>query len=119
MTRIVGIFLLSIVGTSTAAAHHGLDDYNTTQLIEFEGKVIEFRLMDPHSVLIVETENSDGTISTWEVEGGSASGIINSGLSQEFLRSGPIVRVKGFQTKDWACTPRCRVAGEAFEFERN
>ena len=118
MRKIVGLFLLSLVGINTATAHHGLDGYNTTQLIEFKGKVIEFRLMDPHSMLVVETENFDGTITTWEVEGGSASGIISSGLSQEFLRSGPIVHIKGFQTKDGACAPRCRAAGESFDFER-
>ncbi len=88
MSKIVSLFLLSLAGISSATAHHGLDNYNTTQLIEFEGRVVDFRLMDPHSVLVVETKNSDGTISTWEVEGGSASGIINSGISQNFLRSG-------------------------------
>ena len=119
MRRIISFFLLSLTGISTAAAHHGLDNYNTTQLVEFKGKVIEFRLMDPHSVLVVETKNPDGTISTWEVEGGSASGIINSGLSQEFLRSGPIVHIKGYQTKDGECAPRCRAAGEDFNFEQN
>jgi len=93
--------------------------YNTEQRVEFSGKVIDFRLMDPHSILIVETVNDDGTSSTWEVEGGTASGIIGSGLSQEFLRSGPIVHIKGFQTKDGSCTPRCRAAGEGFEFERS
>ncbi|PCI76231.1 MAG: hypothetical protein COB20_11080 [SAR86 cluster bacterium] len=119
MNRFASIFLLSLAGISTATAHHGLGFYNTTELVEFSGKVIEFRLMDPHSILVVEVENPDGTISTWDVEGGSASGIIGSGLSQEFLRSRPIVNIKGFQTKDGVCTPRCRAAGEAFDFERN
>lgn len=119
MNRIISLFLLPLTGISFASAHHGLDAYNTTQLIELKGRVVEFRLMDPHSILVVETENSDGTMFTWEIEGGAASGIINLGISQEFLRSGPIVHIKAFQTKDGACTPRCRAAGEDFNFERN
>ena len=119
MRKLVSLLLVSLFRISTATAHHGLDSYNTSELVEFKGKVIEFRLMDPHSVLVVQTENSDGSTSTWEIEGGSASGIISSGLSQEFLRTGPIVHVKGFQTKDGVCAPRCRAAGEEFEFEQN
>lgn len=117
MYKTLSLILLSLIGSNAAIAHHRPDAYNTTQLIEFKGKVIEFRLMDPHSILVVETEGSEATI--WEVEGGSASGIISSGLTQEFLRSGPIVHIKGFQTKDGGCTPRCRAVGEAFDFEKN
>ena len=119
MKKLAGLFLLSLVTVGTATAHHGLETHNTTQLVEFKGRVVDFQLMDPHSVLVVETENSDGSVSTWEIEGGSASGIIKSGLSKEFLRSGPIVSIKGFQTKDGMCTPRCRAAGENFEFEQD
>ena len=119
MNKSASLFLFFLVSISTATAHHGLDNYNTTELVEFEGRVIDFRLMDPHSILVVETENSNGTISTWEIEGGSASGIISSGLSQEFLRSGPTVHIKGFQSKDGLCAPRCRASGEDFRFEQD
>lgn len=119
MRKYASLFLLPLIGIGTATAHHGLDGYNTNPIVEFEGKVVNFKLMDPHSVLVVETLNSDGTVSTWEIEGGSASGIVASGLSQEFLRSGPTVRIKGFQTKDGLCTPRCRAAGEEFDFEKD
>lgn len=119
MKKTISLIVISIVGVGSVAAHHGLDSYDTTRLLEFTGEVIEFRLMDPHSVLVVETVNSDGTTSIWEVEGGTASGIIDAGLSQEFLRRRPIVHVKGFQTRDGLCAPRCRAAGEDFEFEQD
>ena len=112
-------FLLSVFGMSSAFAHHGLGLYDTSQLIEIHGKVVSVRLMDPHSVLVVETESADGTTIQWDVEGGSAAGIVASGLTQEFLRSGPTVHIEGFRAKDDSCTPRCRVAGENFDFERN
>ena len=119
MNKLVRAFILFLAGTGSASAHHGLDNYNTTQLIELKGRVVDFRLLDPHSILVVETENADGTRSTWEIEGGSGSGIVKAGISQEFLRSGPAVTIKAFQTKDGACTPRCRAAGEDFNFEPN
>lgn len=113
------VAVVSVLGVCGASAHHGLNLYNTDELIEIEGKVIEVRLMDPHSLLVVETRSGEGTTIQWEVEGGSASGIIGSGLTQEFLRSGPQVRIEGFQTRDGLCTPRCRVAGESFEFQQD
>lgn len=113
--------LLAVVFSwcTTAFAHHGLDLYNTDELIAIEGKVVEFRLMDPHSLLVIETSSKDGTVIQWEVEGGSAAGIVGSGLTREFLRGGPRVRVEGFQTRDGLCAPRCRVAGESFDFEQD
>ena len=114
-----GLLSFSLFVTTVADAHHGLDLYNTDALVEIEGKVIEVRLMDPHSLLVVEARTTDGRVIQWEVEGGSASGIVGSGLSQEFLRSGPMVSIEGFQTKDDLCAPRCRLAGESFDFQQN
>ena len=110
---------IALSGPAAAIAHHGLDLYSTDELIEIEGKVVEFRLMDPHSLLVIESSTEAGTVIQWEVEGGSAAGIVGSGLTQEFLRSGPRVRIEGFQTRDGLCAPRCRVAGESFDFERD
>ena len=119
MHRSIFILLFFLVGIDISTAHHGLDAYDTTRLIEISGLVVEFRPMDPHSLLVVETVNDNGVVTIWEVEGGSASGIIRSGLSQEFLRSMPKVKVKGFRAKDGSCAPRCSMAGDTFEFERD
>jgi len=119
MKHLTLLAIVALASAGAANAHHGLDLYDTTHLLEIKGKVIEVRLMDPHSLLIIESQSDDGTLVEWEIEGGSAAGIISSGLTQDFLRSGPEVRIKGFQTKDGFCAPRCRVAGESFDFAEN
>ena len=117
MKTLISTFLLFIAAINTAAAHHGLDFYDASKLVEIDGQVIEFQLLAPHSILVVEIQNSDGTSTVWEVEGGTASGIIGAGLTQKFLRSKPKVHVKGFQTKDGNCSPLCRMSGQEFDFE--
>jgi hypothetical protein len=104
------IFLYDI-----ANAHHGLYLYDVDMLKEINGQIKEVRLSDPHSVLVIESQNS-GVL--WEVEGGAASGIIAAGLTLEYLRSGPIVLVQGFQTKDKKCQPRCKMQGVKFDFDK-
>ena len=46
------IFLYDI-----ANAHHGLDLYDFDMLKEITGQIKEVRLSDPHSVLVVESQN--------------------------------------------------------------
>ncbi|MCB1669771.1 MAG: DUF6152 family protein [Gammaproteobacteria bacterium] len=118
MRGLIAVIAMFLIGSSVVYAHHGLESYDTGQLIEFEGKVVGFRLMDPHSILVVEVEASDGAKVVWEVEGGRAAGIVEAGLTREFLGSGPLVRVTGYQSKDALCAPNCRMAGQDFDFER-
>ena len=54
------LFLLAEIGISTA--HHGLDAYDTARLVEIDGLLVEFRPMDPHSILVVETVSENGSV---------------------------------------------------------
>ncbi len=119
MNKLLVFFALALIGTGSASAHHGLELFNTSQLIEIEGKVTGFRLADPHSLLFVEVQNLDGTVTTWEIEGGSGSGIVRSGLTQEYLNSEPSVRVELYQSRDGMCAPNCKASGREFDFNRS
>ena len=98
-------------------AHHGLDEYDTGTVIELKGKVIGFKLMSPHSLLYVDVENADGTVTSWVIEGGAAHGIVSAGLTRDALAAEPIVSVSGYQSIDKNCIPRCKANGREFTFE--
>lgn len=119
MKRFLALIGLVLISIGSAFAHHGLELFNTSQLIEIEGRVTGFRLMDPHSLLFVEVQNPDGTVTTWEIEGGSGSGIVRSGLTQEFLNTEPLVRVEAYQSLDSTCAPNCKASGRDFDFDRS
>lgn len=114
----VVLVLVIATGNSAVFAHHGLTGFDTSHLIAIEGKVIEYRLRDPHSLLVVEGMNADGTLAVWEIEGGAGSGIVKAGLSREFLDSQPAVRVSAYQSSDGICGPRCKASGQDFNFDR-
>lgn len=98
-------------------AHHGMLEYDTGRLLELKGTVVGFELLDPHSLLYIDVEE-DGKLVSWTIEGGKANGIVNAGLSKEYLSSGPTVVVLAYQSKDGSCRPRCRAVGRDFDFER-
>jgi hypothetical protein len=104
--------------TVSAVAHHGLGEYDQSRLIHLEGKVVGFELKDPHSLLFVDVENADGSVTSWAIEGGAARGVVEAGLSKEFLESRPIVRVTAYQSKKKACEPKCIASGRSFDFDK-
>lgn len=110
--------IVTMISTACASAHHGLDAFDQTEVIELEGRVVGFELRNPHSVLFIEVGNPDGSRTAWEIEGGAARGIIEAGLSRAFLSRGPTVRVTGFRSRDTSCQPRCLAAGRSFDFDR-
>ncbi len=111
------VAICEIVAVNQSRAHHGLGEYDTSAVVEFTGQVVGFELVDPHSLLHVDVENADGSITRWTVEGGPAHGIIGSGVTRESLSFNPIVTVRGYQSKDKRCEPRCRANGRDFAFE--
>ena len=114
----VGLVLVyGLLSVSELNAHHGLDEYDTTAIIELKGKVVGFELIDPHSLLYVDVENADGSTTAWVVEGGAAHGIVAAGLTKDSLELGPTVFVRAYQSKDKRCTPHCKANGRKFEFE--
>ena len=106
----------ALSGTGRLAAHHGLDQYDTGTLIELRGRVVGFELLDPHSRLFVDVVNPDGSVTSWEVEGGAGHGILRSGVTQEMLAEGPEVEVHAYRSLDGRCAPRCRASGREFVF---
>ena len=104
------------LSSGSLSAHHGLNEYDTDQLLELQGTVVGFKLQDPHSVLYVAVEK-DGQTLTWAIEGGSGAGIVKAGLTKTYLGSRPAVTVFAYQSKDGRCEPMCRATGRDFEFE--
>ncbi len=114
---VVSILLCGLSSVSQLDAHHGLDEYDTTLMIELKGKVVGFKLIDPHSLLYVDVENEDGSVTGWVVEGGAAHGIVAAGLTKDSLALGPTVVVHAYQSKNKQCTPHCKANGRKFVFE--
>jgi hypothetical protein len=99
-------------------AHHGMNDYDTSHTIELHGQVVGYKLLDPHSLLLLDVATRDGVVS-WQIEGGRAAGIVKAGLSRAYLDSKPDATIQVYQSKDESCLPNCRAIGLEFDFDDN
>jgi hypothetical protein len=66
-TTVSAGFVLA-AATCAAMAHHSFAMFDTAHPIEISGTVKEFRYVNPHSVLIVEVKEPDGTVREWTLE---------------------------------------------------
>jgi hypothetical protein len=82
----------------TGAAHHStIDIYDNSQSVQITGKVIEWRLVNPHPFLIIEVTGEDGQAAEWDVSfGGSAAAPMRRrGFSVDSFTPGETIVVEG------------------------
>jgi hypothetical protein len=93
--------LLAVGGVTTASAHHSFGaEFDRNKKVHLEGTVVEFEWVNPHSWLVIDVDNPDGTTTRWRVEGGAPSALLRRGWTRDTLPPGTRVTVDGFQAKD-------------------
>jgi hypothetical protein len=85
--------LSGAVLTVSAGAHHSFAMYDHDHPVELTGTVKEFRFTNPHSVIVLDVKDKDGSAETWKLEGGSASALAGAGWTAGSLMPGDAVRV--------------------------
>jgi WD40 repeat protein len=103
-TKLIGLLAgggLMLSAATPVLAHHSFAaEFDANQPVKLEGTVKEFRWVNPHSWLIVNVPKADGTVETWDVEGGAPSALLRRGWTKNTLPAGTKVVVEGFMAKD-------------------
>ena len=81
----------------TAIGHHTFAYvYNTSQVAEIEGEVVELRWENPHIAFRVRA--TDGEV--WSIESNSPRGMERRTIQRDALRVGRQIRLAGFPARD-------------------
>lgn len=95
-------FAASILGIALAAessgtwAHHNTTaKYDAEHPITLTGKVIQFRMINPHSQIDIEVRDEQGNAVEWLIEAGASSVMYRRGWRTDDLQPGDIVTVTG------------------------
>jgi hypothetical protein len=112
-----GLLAAASVGVTQAFAHHAFAaEFDGKSPVLLRGKVTKVEWINPHAWVHVANVNPDGTTTEWMVEGGTPNTLLRAGIDRNSLKVGTEIVVRGYQSKDKACTPICKANGRDVSF---
>jgi hypothetical protein len=84
----------------SSAAHHSSVMFDMNREITVSGVVREFQYTNPHSWLLVDVTNGDGSVTTWGFEAEGPSTLLRAGIRVKDLVPGTRVTITGHPMKD-------------------
>ena len=89
----------TLLGTA-AGAHHSAEMFEPERTVTLTGTVKEFQYINPHSWLIVDIENDDGTTTTWGFEAEGPQDLMHGGVRKSDLPPGARITVTARPMRD-------------------
>src|SRR5438128_9227198 len=95
------LIIMSIVAlTAPMLSHHSGAMFEKEKTITVEGVVKEFQYTNPHSWLLVDVRNKDGSVTTWGFEAEGPSTLTRAGIRPSDLKPGTKLTITGRPMKD-------------------
>jgi hypothetical protein len=115
---VLAVSLLALLPLAVEA-HHAAAMFEADKEISVTGVVKEFQYTNPHSWLLVDVTNKDGSVTTWGFEAEGPSTMIRVGIHKSDLAPGSKVTVTGHPMKNGqpaaAWTKAVRADGVVFD----
>jgi hypothetical protein len=87
---------LVLLGGVSARAHHAFAaEFDVNKPIKFEGKLVKWDMVNPHSWFHVDIKGT-----TWMIEGGSPNQLIRQGVTKTTVPIGTTLIIEGYLAKD-------------------
>jgi Family of unknown function (DUF6152) len=81
-------------------AHHSGAMFEKEKTITVEGVVKKFEYTNPHSWLLVDVKNKDGSVTTWGFEAEGPSTLQRAGIRPSDFAAGTKLKITGHPMKD-------------------
>ena len=83
---LAGVALVATGGS--VLAHHSFAMFDQDHPMELQGTVTEFKFTSPHTFILLEVKGTDGSSTTWNLEGASPSALVREGWASKTLKAG-------------------------------
>jgi hypothetical protein len=93
------VTLLLVSAAVPLAAHHSWP-VNNDRLVTVKGKVLEVRWDNPHPMITVEVQGSDGRTEKWQIGGPAIIRMVGNGWSKTTVKPGDVITGIGYQFAD-------------------
>jgi len=92
--------LATLIPVGSALAHHSLANHDTTKAVRVKGTIVQFHVINPHSIIYLEEKNAEGQlVRRWAVESPSGFILARRGL-EKLVKVGDVIEVCGYQPKE-------------------
>jgi hypothetical protein len=106
-----------LLSSSASMAHHSFAaEFDGNKPVNLQGKVTRVEWINPHAWIHIDAKMPDGSTKGWMIEAGTPNTLLRRGITRESLQIGTEIVVRGYQTKDGLCTPKCRANGRDMTF---
>jgi len=113
----IGAALAAAAAGGAAWAHHAFAaEFDGKAPVLLRGKVTRVEWINPHAWVHVDVVGAGGKVTPWMVEGGTPNTLLRAGIDRNSLRPGTEIIVRGYQSKDKLCTPKCKANGRDVTF---
>lgn len=85
---------------TTVQAHHSTAMFDADTTRTWTGTIKEFQYTNPHSWLLVDVTNDDGTVTTWGFEAEGPTTLLRGGIRKSSLPVGSKITITGNPMKD-------------------
>jgi uncharacterized protein DUF6152 len=90
------IILTTLASAVTVFPHHSVSAlYDPAKTVKIEGKIVSFAFRSPHSLLIVEAPDPQGTVQRWDVAWNAARELAGQNITRESIKAGDKVVITG------------------------
>ena len=86
--------------TTLSYAHHSGTMFDDKKQVTVEGVVKEFQYTNPHSWLLVDVTNPDGTVTTWGFEAEGPNTLLQAKIRRSDFAPGTKITITGFPMRD-------------------
>jgi hypothetical protein len=89
-----------VIASLPVFAHHSAAMFEEKKTITVEGVVKEFQYTNPHSWLLVDVKNKDGSVTTWGFEAEGPTTLQRAGIRPSEFKTGTKITITGRPMKD-------------------
>src|ERR1700741_3652395 len=101
MRRVLaGVLVLAALLAAPTFAHHSAGMFDDQKEVTVTGTVKEFQYTNPHSWLLVDVKNDDGTVTTWGFEAEGPSTLTRAGIRKSDFAPGTQITITGNPMRD-------------------